>query len=127
MPVPHTHQGKQVLVVETDADMRHLLRDVVEELGLQVAEAMNRQSAIQELLGIGPHVILTDTQITPDSREYIQTIRALSPSCRIIALAMLGDHQTTTEALACGAHAVLSKPVSVANLQRTLIRVLDGE
>ena len=36
MPVQHNHQGKLVLVVEDDADLRSLLCDVVRELGLQV-------------------------------------------------------------------------------------------
>ena len=47
MPVQHNHQGKLVLVVEDDADLRSLLCDVVRELELQVTEATDGNGAIR--------------------------------------------------------------------------------
>ncbi|MCI0428697.1 MAG: hypothetical protein L0Z46_11830 [Nitrospiraceae bacterium] len=40
MPVQHKHQGKLVLVVQDDADLRSLLCDLVRELELQVARRL---------------------------------------------------------------------------------------
>lgn len=55
----------------------------------------------------------------------MKTIRSLYPSCPIILLVELGDHQA--EALACGMRTVLAKPVSLVNLQRAIPGILDRE
>lgn len=57
----------------------------------------------------------------------MKTIRSLYPSCPIILLVELGDHQAKTEALACGMRAVLATPVSLVNLQRAIPGILDRE
>ena len=127
MPVQHNHQGKLVLVVEDDADMRSLLCDVVCELGLQVAEATDGNGAIQKIREVEPHVVLTDLRIPGGGFEYVRTIRALYPSCPIILLAAFGDHHAKAEALACGVRAFLAKPARFVDLQRAIIGILDGE
>jgi CheY-like chemotaxis protein len=127
MPVQHNHQGKLVLVVDDDDDMRHLLCDVVHELGLQVAEATDGDGAIKQMLEVAPHVILTDLSMPAGGFEYVRTVRALYPSCPIILLTVDGAHPTKAEAVACGVQAFLTKPVSLGNLQRAIIGVLDGE
>lgn len=127
MPVQHTHQGKLVLVVQDDADLRSLLCDVVRELDLQVAEATDGNGAIQHIRAVGPHVALMDCRRSGGGFETVKMLRALSPSCPIILLTELGDHQAKADALACGVRAVLAKPVSLVNLQRAIIGTLDGE
>jgi len=127
MPVQHNHQGKLVLVVEADADLRSLFCDVVRDLELQVAEATDRDGAIQQLMDVEPHVVLTDLRLPGGDFEYVRTIQAIYPSCPIILLAAIGDHYAKTEALACGVRAFLTKPVSLVDLQRTIIGILDGE
>ena len=90
MLVQHNHQGKLVLVVEVDADLRSLLCDVVRELELQVAEATDGDGAIQQLMDVEPHVVLTDLRLPGGGFEYVRTIRAIYPSCPIILLASIG-------------------------------------
>ncbi|MBI3356057.1 MAG: response regulator [Nitrospirae bacterium] len=127
MLLQHNHQGKLVLVVQDDADLRSMLCDVVRELELQVAEATDGNGTIQQMMDVEPHLVLTDLRIPGGGFEYMRTIRALSPSCLIILMTAFGDHHTKDEALACGVQAVLAKPVSVATLRRAIIGVLDGE
>src|ERR1700675_4416848 len=105
MPVQHNHQGKLVLVVQDDADLRSLLCDVVRELELQVAEATDGDGAIQRIRDLEPHVVLPDLRLRGGGFEYVRTIRALYPSCPIILLAALGDHHAKADALACGVKA----------------------
>ena len=127
MPVRHNHQGKLVLVVQDDADLRSLLCDVVRELELQVAEATDGDGTIQQMMDREPHVVLTDLRIPGGGFEYLRTLRALYPSCPIILLAALGDHQAKAEALACGVKAFFAKPARSEDLQRAIIGALDGE
>lgn len=126
MPVQHNHQGKLVLVVEDDADLRSLLGDLVRELGLQVAEATDGNEAIQKIRDVEPHLVLTDLRIPGGGFDYVRTIRALHPSCPIILLTAYGDYQAKAEALACGM-TVFAKPVRLTDLQRAIIGSLDGE
>jgi CheY-like chemotaxis protein len=127
MPVPHNHQGKLVLVVQDDADLRSLLCDVVRELELQVAEATDGNGAIRKIMDGEPHLVLSDLRIPGGGFEYVRTIRALYPSCPIILLAALGDHHAKAEAMACGVRAFFAKPVRTVDLQRAIIGILDGE
>jgi CheY-like chemotaxis protein len=126
MPIQHNHQDKLVLVVEDDTDMRSLLCDVVRELGLRVAEAIDGNGAVQKIGDLEPHVVLTDLRMPAGGFEYVRTIRALYPSCPIILLTALGDHHTKAEALACGVKAFIVKPARSTDLQRTIIGILDG-
>lgn len=127
MPIRHNHQGKLVLVVQDDADLRSVLCDVVRELELQVAEATDGNGTIQQMMDREPHVVLTDLRIPGGGFEYLRTLRALYPSCPIILLAALGDHQAKAEALACGVKTFFAKPARSVDLQRAIIGILDGE
>lgn len=127
MPVQHNHQGKLVLVVQRDGDMRSLLCDVVRELEMQVAEAIERNEVIQQIRDLEPHILLSDLVIPGGGFDYVRTIRALYPSCPIILLAELGDHDAKAEALACGVRAFFVKPVRFVDLQKAIIGVLDGD
>lgn len=127
MPIQHKHQSKLVLVVQDDADLRSLLCEVVRELELQVVEATDGNGAIQKIMDLEPHIVLTDLRIPGGGFEYVRTIHALYPSCPIILLAALGDHHAKAEALACGVKAFFTKPARFADLQRAIIGVLDGE
>jgi CheY-like chemotaxis protein len=127
MPVQHNHQGKLVLVVQRDADMRSLLCDVVRELELQVAEAIEGNEVIQQIRDLEPHVLLSDLSIPRGGFDYVRTIRALYPSCPIILLAELGDHDAKAEAMACGVRAFFVKPVRFVDLQQAIIGILDGD
>lgn len=126
MPVQHNHQGKLVLVVQEDDELRSLLSDVVRELELQVAEATDGDGAIQKIRDLEPHVVLSDLR-TVGGFEHVRTIRALCPSCPIILLAALGDHDEKAEAMASGVRAFFAKPVRTAELQRAIIGILDGD
>lgn len=127
MPIQHNHQGKLVLVVQEDHDLRSLLYDAVCELGLEVAEATDGNGAIQTIRDVSPHLVLTDLRISGGGFEYVRTIRALYPSCPIILLAEIGDQHAKAEALACGVKAFFLKPVRFVDLQRAIIGSLDDE
>lgn len=127
MPIQHNHRGKLVLVVQEDGDLRSFLCDVVRELELEVAQATDGDGAIQTIRDLSPHLVLTDLRISGGGFDYVRTIRALSPSCPIILLAEIGDHDAKAEALTCGVKAFFLKPVRFVDLQRAIIGILDGE
>jgi CheY-like chemotaxis protein len=127
MPVQDNRQGKLVLVVQKDGDMRSLLCDVVREMELEVAEATNGNEVIQQIRDLEPHVLLSDLLIPGGGFEYVRRIRALYPPCPIILLAELGDHDAKAEALACGVKAFFVKPVRFVDLQQAIIGILDGD
>jgi len=127
MPAQHNHRGKLVLVVQEDNELRSLLSDVVRELELQVAEATDGNGAIQQIRDLEPHLVLTDLRIPGGGFENVRTIHALFPSCPIILLAALGEHDEKAEALASGARAFFAKPVGFLDLQRAIIGILDGD
>ena len=127
MPIQHNHRGKLVLVVQEDDDLRSLLCDAVRELELAIVEATDGNGAIQTIRDVSPHLVLTDLRISGGGFDYVRSIRALSPSCPIILLAEIGDHDAKAEALTCGVKAFFLKPVRFVDLQRAIIGILNGE
>ncbi len=120
------HQGKLVLVIDADEEMRGLLSDCLGEMGLQVATAANGNGALDEMTPLQPHVILTDLPRRANGFDHVRTLQARWASCPIILLTALGSHEAKDQAMALGVP-FFSKPIRVSDLQRAVLAVLDGQ
>ena len=121
------HQGKLILVVDDDADMRSLLCDALNDIGLQVAQAADGTEAIEKSKSLRPQLVLTDLRMPTGGFDYLKQLRAQVPSCPVVLLTAFGNHKAKAEAAACGVSACLAKPIKLSDLQRAVLAVLDGE
>ena len=107
-----------VLIVDDEALIRWSMSETLAQAGYQVSEAGNAKETLQCLAaGLVPDVILLDYRL-PDSADLrlLETIRRVVPKSPVVMMTAYGTPAMQAEALALGAHRVVSKPVEMHDL-----------
>lgn len=116
----------RMLVIEDDAEMRVVVREMLEELGCSVIEAEDGEKAVSHFAEARFDAVLTD--ILMPNKEGIETIRALKrarPDVPIVAMSGGGIRRNMTFleiARHIGAFRALSKPIDFS----ALVEVVDA-
>ncbi len=99
-----------VLVVDDDAVIRNLLRQVLERVGYHVTEARNGCEGLQRYCAASPDVVITDILMAKMSGlELIAALRRGCPTAKIIGISGSGP-QVLALAKQKGALHVFPKP-----------------
>ncbi|MFE4106347.1 hybrid sensor histidine kinase/response regulator [Almyronema epifaneia] len=125
----HQLMGKQVLVVDDDAEALYLVSYVLEEYGVQVLSATSAEAALVILDQIRPHCLICDIGMPGiDGYDLMRQIRARSPEqggeIPAIALTAYASSRDRQLALAAGFQAHLTKPTNLDQLIETLDHLL---
>jgi CheY-like chemotaxis protein len=118
-------EAPSILVVDDEAAVRTLFRQILSGAGFRVTEAADGAQALALLRDRRFDVVITDL-VMPD-REGIETIgeiRRSYPAVKIIAVSGAFGGQFLKTASLLGAHATLSKPVPAAVLIGSVQRLL---
>ncbi|HSB16868.1 MAG TPA: PAS domain S-box protein [Bryobacteraceae bacterium] len=101
-----------VLVVDDEAEIRRLLRRILEAAGYDVFEAGNGRAAMEQLAHRSADLVITDI-VMPECEgiEMIGSLHKERPEVKIIAVSGAFGGQFLHVAQAVGAHAVLQKPL----------------
>ncbi len=114
-----------ILIVDDDAEMRELVRDVLAERGHQVTTAGGGKEALQRLAEGDYAAVLTDLRMKEmQGIELLGEIRRLYPDTGVILMTAFGSVETAVEAMKHGASDYLVKPVKTDELVRVVERVL---
>jgi len=116
-----------ILIVDDEAPVRELFRDVLEEAGYLVREAPEGKTALKMLEQEASDLLITDL-VMPE-REGIETImdvRRLFPATRIISVSGAFGGRYLQMAKLLGAQRVLQKPVRPPELLEAVRQVLAG-
>ena len=117
----------RILVVDDEADIRTLVKEILTDEGYDVTVAANASEARQLRGSFSPELILLDIWM-PDVdgitllREWMA---AGNGSCPIVMMSGHGTVDTAVEATRLGALDFVEKPLSLAKLLRTVERGLD--
>jgi two-component system, NtrC family, nitrogen regulation response regulator NtrX len=118
----------RILVVDDEADIRTLVKEILTDEGYDVAVAANASEARQLRGQFSPDLILLDIWM-PDVdgitllREWMATGNG---SCPIVMMSGHGTVETAVEATRLGALDFVEKPLSLAKLLRTVERGLES-
>src|ERR1700754_4758723 len=122
MTIPH------ILVVDDEADIRGLLKEILSEEGYEVDVAANAVQARASRLRQTPDLVLLDIWM-PDV-DGITLLREWSTTstngCPVVMMSGHGTVETAVEATRLGAFDFVEKPLSLAKLLRTVERALDS-
>jgi two-component system nitrogen regulation response regulator NtrX len=122
MTIPH------ILVVDDEADIRGLLKEILSEEGYEVDVAANAVQARASRARQTPDLVLLDIWM-PDV-DGITLLREWSAStsdgCPVVMMSGHGTVETAVEATRLGAFDFVEKPLSLAKLLRTVERALDA-
>ena len=113
-----------VLIAEDDHEMRSLLCDELNDLGVFIREAANGDEALQSVLDSRPSLILTDLRMPAGGLDYIARLRTFAPGVPVVLITSFGDPQIKADALALGVEAYFDKPVRLSELKGTVRRLL---
>lgn len=119
--------GRSILLVDDEAPVRQLFREVLEEAGYRVREAPEGKTAIEMLEKEAADLMITDL-VMPE-REGIETIidvRRRFQSAKIIAISGAFGGRYLHLAKMLGAQQVLQKPVRPPELLAAVRDVLAG-
>lgn len=113
-----------VLIVEDDASMRALLRDVLERAGHRVIERPDGT----DLRAVAEHerfdaVILDKEMPGPNGLDLLSFLRTRRPAAPVILVTAFGGPRVAEEAARRGAYSYLEKPFRVATILDTLAAV----
>src|SRR5579859_8164630 len=117
-----------ILVVDDEADIRGLLKEILSEEGYEVDVAANAVQARASRARQTPDLVLLDIWM-PDV-DGISLLREWSASttdgCPVVMMSGHGTVETAVEATRLGAFDFVEKPLSLAKLLRTVERALDA-
>ena len=102
-----------VLLVEDEASLRRVLRDVLEHEGLRVVEAGDGIQALEEVDRCAPDVVVLDLRLPQlDGWEVLRRLRARASTAgtRVLVLTALGDEDNEVRVFEGGADDFLTKP-----------------
>ena len=116
-----------MLIIDSDREYSHALRDELKLLGYEVLAEPNNSSGVKVAEAFSPSVIITDTMARGrDSFTALREIRASHPDTPII---LAGEQSSVETALRAiqeeGAFHYFDKPVDVAKLSVVLDRAVE--
>jgi DNA-binding NarL/FixJ family response regulator len=116
---------RRLLIVDDSPQVRQELRTLLPLTGDIdiVGEAADGLEAIRLAQVLQPDVVLLDLQMPVlDGYQAARQIKALCPSCRVVALTVYGDPASRERAAEAGVDVFLVKGVSMDNLVQAISR-----
>lgn len=99
-----------ILIADDNADVRRMIRSLLEETDADVAECSDGGRAIEAYEEFQPDWLLMDINMLPiDGLTAMRTILEKHPEARIIVISQYQDVRTRETALAMGAYAFVGK------------------
>ncbi len=101
---------RRILVVDDDADIRGLVRELLERRGFAVAEAADGKQALQEFYAGRPDLVVLDVSMPGlDGWTTLERIRELS-NVPVVMLTARSEELEKTRGLRAGADDYVTKP-----------------
>jgi two-component system nitrogen regulation response regulator NtrX len=120
--------ASRILVVDDEADIRGLLKEILSEEGYDVEIAADASQARSSRAAQVPDLVLLDIWM-PDT-DGITLLREWSMTdgydCPVVMMSGHGTVETAVEATRLGAFDFVEKPLSLTKLLRTVERALDA-
>ena len=120
--------ASRILVVDDEADIRRLLKEILSDEGYEVDVAADAGQARSFRAAQVPDLVLLDIWM-PDT-DGITLLREWSATdgydCPVVMMSGHGTVETAVEATRLGAFDFIEKPLSITKLLRTVERALDA-
>ncbi len=111
--------GKEVLIIDDDADSRKLLRNVLETAGMSVEEAADVEQGLKSAEARVPHLILCDLRMPGLSGfDFLEKKRWITSLVKtpVLVISAANDRESVYKAMSLGASDYLIKPFTTALL-----------
>jgi len=128
-PLTQQARGEHViLIVDDQAAIRMLLREVFELEGFQVYEAPHGRTAIEQAKRYSPDFVLLDLKMPDmDGIEVLRAIRQFAPDVHVAMITAYGDPDKLEAARSLGMLASFTKPFDIEILRKFVSQTLQGK
>lgn len=113
---------KKILVVDDSLFMRMILKNVIQELGYEIAaEASNGMEALTKYEEIKPDLVTLDiTMPEMDGMTALEEIRSRDPEAKVIMVSAMGQQALLIRAVSMGASDFIVKPFNKDRVREAL-------
>ena len=102
---------RNVLIVDDEESMRHLLSVILKDRGYAVRSVSNGADALKELAARDYDVVLSDVRMPGmDGIELLEAVKRQQPDLTFIVMSAYGTQEDAIEAMKAGAYDYVSKP-----------------
>ena len=109
----------RVMIIDDEDEMKSLLKDFIQETGIETDSAGNAFDALRELARRPFDLIITDIQMPGlTGLDILPRIRELQPGAYIIVMTAFGSEEVHRKSVERGATAYLEKPLSFEVLRK---------
>ena len=118
--------NEHILLVDDKANIRMVLRGILENSGYEVKEADNGKSALDVIAESVPDIVLTDLKMDEMDRiELTKKIRGKYPSLPVIIMTAYGSISSAVDAIKSGGYDYITKPIDYDLLKIKIKRALE--
>lgn len=119
--------GPLILIVDDQAGVRLLLREVFREVGYRVALAAHGQEAVVLASAELPSLALVDLKMpVMDGLEALRALKGLDPAMPVLMMTAVGEGRIS-QLLENGARDCITKPFDIFRLRDLVQQVLQEE
>lgn len=117
-----------VLIVDDEADIRHLISGILQDEGYDTREASNSDETLQRIAERRPALIILDIWLRNsklDGLSLLDLIKEQHPSMQIVIISGHGTVETAVAAIKRGAYDFIEKPFQAEHLLLTVQRATE--
>jgi two-component system, NtrC family, response regulator AtoC len=102
---------RNVLIVDDEESMRHLLSVILRDRGYEARSVSNGEEALKELAARDYDLVLSDVRMPRmDGLSLLREVQKGHPDLTFIVMSAYGTHDSAIEAMKAGAYDYVSKP-----------------
>jgi two-component system nitrogen regulation response regulator NtrX len=128
-PIKDKGLTSDILVVDDEADIRALIKGILNDEGLSVREAGNADETLKAIAARKPNLVILDIWLsgsTMDGMQILQHIRREFPNMPVIMISGHGNIDTAVSAIKMGAYDFIEKPFKSDRLILQVQHALDA-
>ena len=119
-------EGKKILVVDDEQDIRSLLQIILEASGFEVLTASSGRQALDCIAQNPPQLMLLDLKMPKmDGMQTLRELKKLVPNFPVIIITAYGDVRSAVECMRLGAYDYITKPFDNAEIILTINKALE--
>ncbi len=102
---------QNILVVDDDDSMRHVLAVILKDRGFDVRAVANGEEALREVQARDYDAVLTDVRMPKmDGLALLRALQRDQPELTVVVMSAYGTHDTALQAMKEGAYDYINKP-----------------
>ncbi len=116
---------REILVIDDDPEICHLLSDMLKKDGHRVNCAYNGSEALKIMAKERPSLILCDVKMSPvNGIEVLQEVKKIDEELPVIMISGSGTHDKVVKALDLGALDFIAKPFRLSRMKNIVSKAL---